>query len=143
MQSRKQCVLLVITTMALLQRMQLGIVPKCMSCHKATVVITGRAHCFRDCIYILRSSCFYEIGAHCLSWIYKSTSGNLKNSVIVIVVMIIRLNSVSEYWQVKITILAEIKPQNNLNMTCSCTISTQLFDIRFVNAKCRRNSAIP
>ena len=36
---------------------------------------------------------------------------------IVIVVMIIRLNSVSEYWQVKITILAEIKPQNNLNMT--------------------------
>ena len=57
--------------------------------------------------------------------------------------MIIRLNSVSEYWQVKITILAEIKPQNNLNMTCSCTISTQLFDIRFVNAKCRRNSAIP
>ena len=27
-------------------------VPKCMSCHKATVVITGRAHCFQDCIYI-------------------------------------------------------------------------------------------
>ena len=27
-------------------------VPKCMSCHKAIVVITGRAHCFRDCIYI-------------------------------------------------------------------------------------------
>ena len=26
--------------------------PKCMSCHKATVVITGRAHCFRDCIFI-------------------------------------------------------------------------------------------
>ena len=23
-----------------------------MSCHKATVVITGRAHCFHDCIYI-------------------------------------------------------------------------------------------
>ena len=23
-------------------------VPKCMSCHKAIVVITGRAHCFRD-----------------------------------------------------------------------------------------------
>ena len=89
-------------------------VPKYMSCHKAIVVITGRAHCFRGCIYILRSSCFYEIWAHCLSWIYKSTSGNLKNSVIVIVVMIIPLNSVSEYWQVKITILAEIKPQNNL-----------------------------
>ena len=26
-------------------------VPKCMSCHKAIVVITGRAHCFPDCIY--------------------------------------------------------------------------------------------
>ena len=27
-------------------------VPKCMSCHKAIVVITGGAHCFHDCIYI-------------------------------------------------------------------------------------------
>ena len=27
-------------------------VPKCMSCHKVTVVITGRAHCFHDCIYV-------------------------------------------------------------------------------------------
>ena len=27
--------------------------PKCMSCHKAIVVITGRAHCFHDYIYIL------------------------------------------------------------------------------------------
>ena len=27
-------------------------VPKCMSCHKAIVVITGRAHCFHDFIYI-------------------------------------------------------------------------------------------
>ena len=26
--------------------------PKCMSCHKAIVVITGRAHCFHDFIYI-------------------------------------------------------------------------------------------
>ena len=26
-------------------------VPKCMSCHKAIVVITGRVHCFYDCIY--------------------------------------------------------------------------------------------
>ena len=24
---------------------------KCMSCHKAIVVITGRAHCFYDYIY--------------------------------------------------------------------------------------------
>ena len=27
-------------------------VPKCMSCYKAIVVTTGRAHCFHDCIYI-------------------------------------------------------------------------------------------
>ena len=27
-------------------------VPKCMICHKAIVVITGRAHCFHDYIYI-------------------------------------------------------------------------------------------
>ena len=27
-------------------------VPKCMSCHKAIVVISGRAHCFHDYIYI-------------------------------------------------------------------------------------------
>ena len=27
-------------------------VPKCMSCHKAIMVITGWAHCFHDCIYI-------------------------------------------------------------------------------------------
>ena len=26
--------------------------PKCMTCHKANVVITGRAHCFHDGIYI-------------------------------------------------------------------------------------------
>ena len=37
------------------------IMPKCMSCHKAIVVITERAHCFHDCIYILLSSCFCEI----------------------------------------------------------------------------------
>ena len=27
-------------------------VPKCMSCHKAIMMITGRAHCFDDYIYI-------------------------------------------------------------------------------------------
>ena len=26
-------------------------VPKCMSCNNAIVVITGRAHCFHECIY--------------------------------------------------------------------------------------------
>ena len=35
--------------------------PKCMSCHKAIVVITGRAHYFHDWIYILGPSCFCEI----------------------------------------------------------------------------------
>ena len=51
----KQCALPIITTMALWQLMHLGIVhhlPKCMSCRKAIVVITGRAHCFDDNIYI-------------------------------------------------------------------------------------------
>ena len=27
-------------------------VPKCMTCHRATVVMTGRAHRFHDCMYI-------------------------------------------------------------------------------------------
>ena len=35
-----------------LGHMMYGYVPKCMSCHKAIVVITGRAHCFHDYIYI-------------------------------------------------------------------------------------------
>ena len=28
-------------------------VPKCMNCHKAIVVMTGKAHRFHDCIYIM------------------------------------------------------------------------------------------
>ena len=28
-------------------------VPKFMSCHKAIMVLTGRAHCFHDYIYIM------------------------------------------------------------------------------------------
>ena len=27
-------------------------VPKCMSCHKTILVITGREHCFHDYVYI-------------------------------------------------------------------------------------------
>ena len=54
-----------VATHALGHMMHLGTtvrhVPKCMSCHKAIVVVTGRAHCFHDYIYILRSSCFCEI----------------------------------------------------------------------------------
>ena len=34
-------------------------VPKCMSCHKAIVVITGRAHCFYDYVYIYMYVCMY------------------------------------------------------------------------------------
>ena len=28
-------------------------VPKCMNCHKAIVVISGKVHCFHDYIYIM------------------------------------------------------------------------------------------
>ena len=65
MQSWKQCVLPVITTMTLRQLIQLGtwctVMPKCMSYHKAIVVITGRAHWFHDCIHILCPYCFCEV----------------------------------------------------------------------------------
>ena len=52
--------------MALWQLVHLGTwykihhVAKCMSCNKSFVVITGRAHCFHDCIYTL-FSCFFMI----------------------------------------------------------------------------------
>ena len=36
-------------------------VPKCMSCHKAIVVITVRAHRFHDCIYITPTLLLREI----------------------------------------------------------------------------------
>ena len=50
MQSQKQFALLVITAMALWQATHaLGHLR--MSCHKP-IVITARAHCFHDCIYI-------------------------------------------------------------------------------------------
>ena len=42
--------------------------PKCMSCHKTIVVITARAHCLHDSIYII-PSCFCKIWALCVSWI--------------------------------------------------------------------------
>ena len=56
----EQCALPVIITMALWQQMHLGTwcmvhnvnhVPKGKSCHKAIVVITGKARCFHDNIY--------------------------------------------------------------------------------------------
>ena len=38
-------------THALGHMMYSSCVPNSMSCHKAIVVITTRAHCFHDCIY--------------------------------------------------------------------------------------------
>ena len=40
-------------------------VPKCMSCHKAIVVITGRAHCFHDCIYIMLNLLLWDLSTLC------------------------------------------------------------------------------
>ena len=63
--------------MALLQLMYLGM-PKCMSCHKAIVLITGRAHCFHDNIYITLISLLWDSSTMCvvdhlwpLIYIYK------------------------------------------------------------------------
>ena len=36
-------------------------VPKCTSCHKAIGVMTGRAHCFHDDIYIYTYIYIYKI----------------------------------------------------------------------------------
>ena len=41
-------------------------VPKCMSCHKAIVVITGRAHCFHDYIYITPILLLWDLSTLCV-----------------------------------------------------------------------------
>ena len=41
-------------------------VPKCMSCHKAIVVITGRAHCFHDNIYITLILLLWDLSTLCV-----------------------------------------------------------------------------
>ena len=41
-------------------------VPKCMSCHKVIVVITGRAHCFHDCIYITSVLLLWDLSTLCV-----------------------------------------------------------------------------
>ena len=51
--------LLIITTM-------IHHVPKCMSCHKAIVVITRRAHCFYDCIYIMLILLLWDLNVLCI-----------------------------------------------------------------------------
>ena len=40
-------------------------VPKSVSCHKAIVVITGRAHCFHDCIYITTILLLWDLSTLC------------------------------------------------------------------------------
>ena len=40
-------------------------VPKCISCHKAIVVITGRAHCFHECIYIMPIFLLWDLNTQC------------------------------------------------------------------------------
>ena len=45
-------------------------VPKCMSCQKAIVVITGGPHIVFMITYILRPSCFYEICVCIYIYIY-------------------------------------------------------------------------
>ena len=41
-------------------------VPKCMSCQKAIVVTTGRAHCFHDCMYITPILLLLDLSTLCI-----------------------------------------------------------------------------
>ena len=41
-------------------------VPKCISWHKAIVVITGRAHCFHDCIHITPILLLWDLTTLCV-----------------------------------------------------------------------------
>ena len=41
-------------------------VPQCMSCHNAIVVISGRAHCFHDCIYIMHILLLWDLSTLCV-----------------------------------------------------------------------------
>ena len=41
-------------------------VPKCMSCHKDIVVITARAHCFHDSIYIMLILQLWDLSTLCV-----------------------------------------------------------------------------
>ena len=64
-----------------------AIVPKWMSCHKDIVLITERAHCFHDCIFITPVLLLWDLS---VSWIifdqlymYKYTSSLIKVNVTV------------------------------------------------------------
>ena len=41
-------------------------VPKCMSCHKTIVVITGRTHCSHDRIYITPVLLLWDLSTLCV-----------------------------------------------------------------------------
>ena len=41
-------------------------VPKYMSCHKAIVVISGRAHCFHDYIYVTLILLLWDLSTMCV-----------------------------------------------------------------------------
>ena len=42
-------------------------VPKCMCCHNTIVVITGRAHCFHDCIHIKPILLLWDLSTLCVA----------------------------------------------------------------------------
>ena len=54
-------------------------VPKCMSSHKAIVVITGRAHCFRGNIYIILILLIRGLSTLCVVDIYIFRSIYIRN----------------------------------------------------------------
>ena len=66
---RKRSILLnkcVFKTIFCLSNTSINHLPKCMSCHKAIVVITGRAHCFHDYIYIMLILLFWDLSTLCV-----------------------------------------------------------------------------
>ena len=74
-------------------------VPKCMSCHKAIVVITGRAHCFHDYIYI------YIYYAHLASVIFEHSicRGSLMTTYITLLALLVE-HSLVHWYQQSVTI---------------------------------------
>ena len=50
-------------------------VPKCMSCHKAIVVVTTKVHCFHDCMYIYVVSMLSDYHIYYISK-WNGTSGS-------------------------------------------------------------------
>ena len=61
-------------------------VPKCMSCHKDIVVITARAHCFHDSIYIMLILQLWDLSTLCVvdhlwpfKYIYIYEKWNMKS----------------------------------------------------------------